>query len=388
MNGRFAALVLAAGLSSRMDGFKPLMPLRDSTVLGWITRTLRKAGLEEILVVAGHKASEVYAEAARLSINCVVNRDFEQGMFSSVLAGIAALPQDIDAVLVLPVDIPLVRHQTIRTLAESIGDMPIAYPTFHGQRGHPLFVAAKCLPYVSSWSGKGGLSEVLQALEKLLGAEEIPVADANILFDLNTPQDYREALRLVRRLDRPTPDEALALLKMHSVNERGLAHAHAVARIALALASALNDARGWPLDMDLTKSAALLHDIAKSRKNHEAQGGRLLTSTGFPDAASIVEAHRDVSIPDIAPITEREVVYLANKLVMGDWPVNILKRFQEKLDRYGHDPKAFSAISGRRERALAMLERVERETGMRIKDIFEQAGLYYPKVQEVADEGH
>ena len=378
MTVRIAALVPAAGFSSRMDGFKPLMPLRNSTVLGWVTRTLRSAGVEDILVIAGHKADEVYAESARLSINCVVNRDFGQGMFSSVLAGIRALPPDIDAVLVLPVDIPLVRFQTIRALVERFGDRPVLYPTFHGERGHPPLISANCLPYVSSWRGDCGLRGALQDLEKLLGADELPVADANILFDLDTPKDYREALRRARRLDRPTPEEARALLEIHCVNERGLAHARAVARIALALASALNDTRGWPLDMDLTQSAALLHDIAKGRKNHEAQGGRILDSAGFPDAASIVAAHRDLSIADNAPITEREVVYLADKLVSCDWPVSIHRRFQEKLDRFGHDPKAFAAISGRRDRALALLTRVERETDILLKDIMERAGLYYP----------
>jgi putative nucleotidyltransferase with HDIG domain len=378
MTVRIGALVLAAGLSSRMDGFKPLMPLRDSTVLGWVTRTLRKAGVEDILVVAGHKAGEVYAEAARLSINCVINRDFEQGMFSSVLTGIASLPPDIDALLVLPVDIPLVRFQTIRALAERFEDLPVLYPTFLGERGHPPIIASQCLPYILAWSGDGGLRGALQDMEKILGADELPVADANILFDLDTPMDYREALRRIRRLGRPTPEEARALLEIVCVNERGLAHARAVARISLALAAALNDTRGWPLDMDLTESAALLHDIAKKRKNHEAEGGRLLDSFGFPDAARIVEAHRDISIPDIVPITEREVVYLADKLVSGDSPISIHRRFQEKLDRFGHDPQAFSAISGRRDRALAMLKRVERETGMLLKDILERAGLYYP----------
>lgn len=384
MTVRIGALVLAAGISSRMDDFKPLMHLRDSTVLGWVTRTLRKAGVEDILVVAGHKAGEVYAEAARLSIHCVVNRDFEQGMFSSVLTGIASLPPDIDAVLALPVDIPLVRFQTIRALIEGFGGQPILYPTFLGDRGQPPIIAANCLPYISAWTGDSGLRGALQDMEKLLGADELPVADANILFDLDTPLDYREALRRVRRLGRPTPDEARALLEIVCVNGRGLAHAQAVARIALALASALNDTRGWPLDMDLTQSAALLHDIAKRRKNHEAEGGRLLDSFGFPDAARIVETHRDVSIPDITPITEREVVYLADKLVSGDWPMSIRRRFQEKLDRFGNDPRVFAAISGRRDRALAMLERVERETGMRIKDILERAGLYYPTEDTVS----
>lgn len=375
---RIAALVPAAGFSSRMDGFKPLMALRDSTVLGWVTRTLRKAGIEDILVVAGHKAPEVLAETARLSINCVINREFERGMFSSVLAGIEALPQGIDAVLVLPVDIPLVRSQTIRVLADLFGDYPILYPTFRGERGHPPFIAASCLPFISAWSGENGLRGALLELEKRIGADELPVADQNILFDLDTPQDYREALRRLRVQGRRTPEEARALLDIHCVNERGLAHAEAVSRIAVALATALNDALGWPLDVELVQSAALLHDIAKKRKNHEVMGAHLLDSAGFTDEARIVEAHRDLSIPDTARITEREVVYLADKLVSGDRVVSIRRRFQEKLERFGRDPQAREAITGRRDRALAMMARVEREARLPVRTILERAGLYYP----------
>ena len=373
-----AALIPAAVPTPRMDGFKPLMPLRDSTVLGWMTRTLRKAGVEDILVVAGHKAAEVHAEAARLSIACVVDRDFEQGGFSPVLAGIHALPHGIDAVFLLPVDFPLVRAQTFGAMAARFGESPILYPAFLGERGRQPLVRADCLPFIRDWNGEDGLNGALRELENRLGAEELPVADANIHFNLDTPKDSREAMRRVRRLGRPTPGEAQALLEIQGVDARGMAHALAVARTALALAGALNEARGWPLDMELTQASALLHDIAKKRKDHEAKGARILDDAGFPDAARIVAAHRDVSIPDIAPITEREVVYLADKLVVSDSPADIRRRYQEKLDRFGRDPRALKAITGRRDRALAMMARVEREAGLGLKEILERAGLYYP----------
>lgn len=377
--GRIAALVPAAGLSSRMEGgFKPLMPLSGSTVLGCVTRALRLAGVEDIVAVAGHNALEVHAEAARLLIGCVVNREYERGMFSSILTGIEALPGGIDAVFVLPVDIPLVRPRTLRALGECLGDAPVLYPSFRGERGHPPLIAAACLPFIKAWSGEQGLRGALDTLEARLGAQDVPVADANILFDLDTQEDYREALRRVRVRHRPSVEEALALLEINGVNERGMAHARAVARVALALAKALGEARGWPMDLVLVEAAALVHDVAKTRKDHEALGGRILDAAGFPDAARIVEAHRDLSLPASSPITEREVVYLADKLVSCDRPVNVARRFQEKLDRFGHDPRARAAITGRRDRALALLSRLEAEAGKNVREMLEQAGLYIP----------
>lgn len=385
MSARIGAVVPAAGLSSRMDGFKPLLPLGGESLLGRVAATLRAAGVRDILAVAGHRAGEVQAECDRLGVACAVNPAFEQGMFSSVRAGLAALPPNLDAVLILPVDIPLARVQTVRALAAHAGGAPVVYPAFRGRRGHPPRLAAEHVADIAAWGGEDGLGGALRALEARLGADELPVPDAGVLFDLDTPADYREAQERLRRLGRPSPEEVDALLDLAAVSERGLAHARAVAGIARAVAAALNEAAVASLDLELVRSAALLHDIAKGRKNHEAEGGRLLDAAGFPDAARIVAAHRDVRLPGDAPLTEREVVYLADKLVSCDRLVSVARRFQEKLDRFGGDPEARVAISGRRDRALAMLARVERETGRSIGDILARAGL--PRPLEAAAAG-
>ncbi|GFK92189.1 Molybdenum cofactor cytidylyltransferase [Fundidesulfovibrio magnetotacticus] len=381
---RVAAVILAAGLSSRMEGgFKPLMPLGGATVLERAAVLLHQCGAEHALVVAGNRACEVNAEAQRLGLACVENPDFLEGMFSSVRAGLAALPGGFDAVLVLPVDIPLVRPATVRLLLASWRGQAVAYPTFAGERGHPPLLAARTVPSVLAWDGNRGLRGALEAVEMLEPALETPCADANILFDLDTPEDYREAALRAARLSRPGTAEALALLALHGVPERGLAHARAVARVAVALADALNARRVLsgalpPLDTELIESAALLHDIAKGRPGHEALGGRILDAAGFPEAARIVEAHRDLSLPEEAPLTGREVVYLADKLARGAQLVEVSRRFQEKLDRFGADPEAFRAISGRRDRALSMLARVEREAGWPVAEILRRAGLPAP----------
>lgn len=197
MSQKVGAVILAAGFSSRMADFKPLLPLDGTSLLGFVARTLRRSGLTDILAVAGHRAGEVQAEAARLSLYCAFNPDFSQGMFSSVLVGMNALPQGLDAVLVLPVDIPLVRPRTIRELCGRAGQCPVCYPTFQGKRGHPPLIDAGLLPDIAAWPGDNGLAGALRAVEQRLGAQEAAVADENILFDLDTPEDYRQArLRL------------------------------------------------------------------------------------------------------------------------------------------------------------------------------------------------
>ena len=201
---RFAAVVVAAGLSSRMDGFKPLLPLGSSTVLGCAAGLLRAAGVEFVLAVAGYRAEEVATEALRLSIGCVRNKDFQSGMFSSVTTGLQALPDGFDGVFVLPADIPLVRPGTIRGLMARFRGKPALYPVFAGKRGHPPLIASRCLPRILGWEGVDGLRGALGHMEHEEGADEMICADENILFDLDTPEDYRQAAHRALRIGHPS----------------------------------------------------------------------------------------------------------------------------------------------------------------------------------------
>lgn len=219
MSGRFAAIILAAGLSSRLadptlphGGFKPLLPLDGETLLGRAAALFRAAGVDEIHVVTGHREAEVLAEAERLALSCVHNPDFARGMFSSARAGLAALPHGLDATFVLPVDIPLVRPATLQRLQAAFSGQPALVPEFLGEPGHPPLIAAWAAPFILEWSGEEGLRGALAALCAFAGCPggplRVPVPDADVLFDLDRPKDYREALRRVARRGMPTAETA------------------------------------------------------------------------------------------------------------------------------------------------------------------------------------
>lgn len=383
---RTAAVILAAGLSSRLGEFKPLVRLGDATLLERAALLLRQSGAEEILAVAGHRAPETLAEAERLGIRAVANPEYATGMFSSVLAGlraVAALRPQPDALFILPVDIPLVRPHTLRLLLERFAacrdGLPahtpaVLHPVFLGQRGHPPLINARHLPELLAWGGDDGLRGGLNALEQRHGAVEVPVADENILFDVDDQPALAEARRRLARRGIPTPQEALALLALHNAGERGLAHGRGVAEAALALARALEDNRTRAdfapnlnpapgLDFELIEAAALLHDIAKGQPRHEAAGAALLDSLGFHAVARIVAGHRDIA-PETAPrLTERELVYFADKLVRGSTRVPVRARFGQKLELFAHDPEATAAIRRRLANALDMQQRIEAAAG-------------------------
>lgn len=369
------AVILAGGLSSRMGArFKPLLPLAGGeSALAVVTGAFRRAGVADVVAVTGHRGREVADEAARIGIRAVHNPDYETGMFSTVKAGLAALPPDCRAVCITPVDVPLFRPATIRRLLARLWeeDAPdVVYPTFSGERGHPPCLGADIVPRVLAHVGNGGLRQALAPFS----FEEIAVPDANILADMDTPDDYAALRALAPRRGIPTPAEAEALLAIEKVPPQGLAHARGVAAVAEALARALN-AAGADLDVPLVKAAALLHDVAKGKPHHEAAGGALLTSLDFAVAAPIVAGHRDCVLADDAPLTENEIVYLADKFVFGRWLVPVAARFGQKLDLFTDDPEASAAIARRRENALRVLARVEARIGAKAEAVIDAAGF-------------
>jgi hypothetical protein len=188
-------------------------------------------------------------------------------------------------------------------------------------------------------------------------------------MDMDTDTDVERIRDRVRYLEIPDAQECEAILEhMDGVNERGRVHARAVAEAAVKIARALGE-NGVQLDERLVRAGALLHDMAKGHPDHERAGGELLASWGLPRLAAIVGAHRDIDLPGESPITEREVVYLADKLIMCDRVVSVAERFGAKLERHGEDPEAAAAIRGRRANALRLAERIEALTGRELADI-------------------
>jgi putative nucleotidyltransferase with HDIG domain len=371
MSLNIAAVIPAAGLSSRMGRFKPLLPLPGGTVLSRCVRLFRESGVERVVVVTGKRAEAVAACVMEAGGIAVHNPAFEQGMYASVLTGVRALPPETDGFFMLPADIPLVRPQTVRRLLEIFArETPsVLYPRFLGERGHPPLIAAKAIPAIldhhAVHGGKGGLRAVLGGLES--AALDVDVADLGTVHDLDHPEDYEFALA-VADAGYPLADECCALWAMQGTSDHIIGHCRAVARVAAALCERLN-ARfserpgAVRLDPGLALGAALTHDIGKGTKRHEAAGAELLRDHGFSRAADIVADHFDLSLADDAPITEREAVFLADKLVRCDRAVPLEGRYLEKAEMYRHEEGAEEAILGRLARARLLMARFDREMG-------------------------
>ena len=386
MNAR--VLILAAGQSSRMGKVKALLPLpggagRECPALEGLARLFHTVGIEHISVVTGWHADSVEQAAQRIGLAVVRNPRPEDGMFSSVCVGLQALADGNSAlpqapVLVLPVDVPLVRPMTVQALLEAhdVDPESVLVPVFADAEGHPPLLPASHLDHIRRHAQSNGENGLRGALEGL-PVRRIPVADKLMLQDMDRPEDYESIRLLARYRDVLLPDEATELLHLCDVPEKGLRHGRAVGTVAAALAEALQRVRSArntcvdkaaglepdiaPLAPDLALAGGLLHDICKGEKRHEAAAGRLLRSLYLPVMAHLVEDHRDLTLPGGQPITERELIFLADKYCYGSSYVPVRQRFEQKLEIFGND--AAEAIKGRMGRALALEARLARELG-------------------------
>ncbi len=134
-----AAVILAAGASSRMGRPKPLLPLDGETFLDRLIAAF--SGIcRPITVVLGHDADRIRAGIHRAAdAEFVVNPDPDRGMLSSLQCGLAHLGGDVDAVLFTPADLPSIHSSTIAAVAGS--DAAIVIPRCGGRNGHPVRVS-------------------------------------------------------------------------------------------------------------------------------------------------------------------------------------------------------------------------------------------------------
>ncbi|MFH0994751.1 MAG: NTP transferase domain-containing protein [Pseudomonadota bacterium] len=363
-----SAIILSAGLSSRLGDFKPLLPLGGELILERVIALYRSAGIQDIRVVAGYRAGDVMALAGRCGAKPVFNPDFAQGMFSSVISGVSDLSQDCAGFFIHPVDIPLVRRQTLIDLQNAFrhGKVSICYPTFLEARGHPPMISGIHIKALKTWTAQDGLREFLNGYEA--DAMSVPVVDRFILKDIDTPKDYGWALNCMDHHDIPSDAECRALMIRQAVSQNIIDHCRAVAHLARRMATALN-AAGCRLDIERMVSAARVHDLARDCPRHASEGARILREMGFPRIADIVEVHMDYTVKKEAPMTEAEVVFLADKWIQEDRKISMDERFKAKLRQYGADSGACREILKRWRNALEAQQRIEALMGFSIHEL-------------------
>ena len=185
-----AAVVLAAGESSRMGRPKPLLPLGNETFLGYLLRQLRASRVARTVVVLGHRPDVILEAMPEIAPISVINERYALGQLSSLLVALDALGEAPDAILLCLADHPFVDARVIDRLIDIHEQTrrPIVVPTFEGRRGHPTLFARSVFGELRSAALDQGARSVVRAhAEDLL---EVPIDEPGILADVDTPEQY------------------------------------------------------------------------------------------------------------------------------------------------------------------------------------------------------
>ncbi len=189
---KIMGILLAAGYSSRMGKFKPLLPVCGLPALERGIRCLLAAGLP-VTVVTGHRHEELSPLITRLGAAERYNPDYDTGMFSSVQAGISA-SLGMDGAVLMPCDCAAVPPEAVKQLIACAGDRgEYALPTYEGKNGHPLFIPGRYFEEILRYTGPGGLKGARELhRDRLL---RLPMPYPGTLPDMDTKEDYEALCR-------------------------------------------------------------------------------------------------------------------------------------------------------------------------------------------------
>jgi molybdenum cofactor cytidylyltransferase len=187
------AVVLAAGESRRMGRPKLLLPYGKETIIETVVRAVIGSSVDGTLVVLGAGRRGIEEKLRKFPVVMAVNREYERGMFSSVLCGLGRLPQAARAAVLVLADQPGIASEVIDSLIESFHreKKGLVIPVFGGKRGHPLLLDLKYRRAIEGLSADIGLRGLLH--EHPEDVWEVRVSSPEILRDIDSPEDYREA---------------------------------------------------------------------------------------------------------------------------------------------------------------------------------------------------
>lgn len=198
---RVVALLLAAGMSRRMGGpNKLLQDVGGEAMVGRSLKAVLASSVDEVIVVLGHNGAQVRqtveaAAAGDRRVRFADNPNFADGLSTSLQAGLAALPDKADAVLVCLADMPAVGARQIDRLLAAFNPVEqraICVPTFKGKRGNPILWARRFVPEMQKLAGDVGARHLIG--ENAETVCEVEMGDAAVLTDLDTPEALRDYL--------------------------------------------------------------------------------------------------------------------------------------------------------------------------------------------------
>ena len=220
---QIGALIVAAGMSSRMGEFKPMLSIGSISVAQRVIATLSQSGVSKIVMVTGYNATVLERHLSGNGIIFLRNEAYETTqMFDSVKIGLRYLQGKCDKILFTPVDVPLFTAKTVKTILDS--GASLTCPMCEGKQGHPILIANELIPEILNDCGEMGLKGAMDRCSVPL--KRIDVDDPGTIHDADTPEDFSQLVdyhnsQLVRPVvsvsltkEKPFFDSKIAMLLM------------------------------------------------------------------------------------------------------------------------------------------------------------------------------
>lgn len=194
------AVIVAAGMSSRMKAFKPLLALGGSTIIGTAIGSLQAAEICEICVITGNQAEKLEKYLSKTGVICLYNDRYETtDMFYSAKIGLSYLENRCDRVFFLPGDVPLFSKQSLVSMLNYMdrSKCEILLPAHDGKMGHPILIDCNAIPSLIRYQDDGGLKGAVDSFAGL--KKTIELDDIGMTLDADRPEDYERLKAYVRR---------------------------------------------------------------------------------------------------------------------------------------------------------------------------------------------
>lgn len=189
MRFRPTLIVLAAGQGSRFHGadHKLEQPLANGSVLGTTLRHAIETQLPVVVVTTERLAPMVTRQLARRDVVIVSDENAARGMGHSIAAGVAERPSAAGW-LILPGDMPMVRPETLQSVARALEQHTVAYAQYRGRRGHPVGFASELYSELATLTGDEGARRLLARYP----AQGVELDDPGVLIDIDTAADLAD----------------------------------------------------------------------------------------------------------------------------------------------------------------------------------------------------
>jgi molybdenum cofactor cytidylyltransferase len=192
-----SAIVLAAGMSTRMGQNKLLLDFKDKPLIAHAVDTLLASEIDEVIVVLGNEADKIREKLRGKQVKLVENPDFREGLSTSVRAGVNAVSRQADGIMVYLADQPLLEPADVNRILRAFThakevSKSIIVPFFDGQRGNPVLLDSSYRETILGVIGDVGCKGVIKRYPDQVFVVEME--SDHVVRDVDTIQEYEEVL--------------------------------------------------------------------------------------------------------------------------------------------------------------------------------------------------